>query len=347
MTRVPTPQPPPSIWRWPTRASPPCSSRHSTRCDQLAAADESAWFRGKLAHVRIAGLKAALVRDPHLPAVPAIPPRADHSAIRGRDNRRSPGRAQIDAAVEADEPQDRVNARAKGRRDPPRHWPHPARRLRGAAVGIKPARAAANGPVNQLQIGAASPVDCCVEQGTALAFAGRGAAVGQDEVEAVVGSERASDVDAARHQAEIFGGNLRRDAASAQRPVQAAAGPPAKPQRSRIDRDVFAKQPQAIAVPGDDQLQFEAGAQRDPLQKVPLGALRLAEQHGHFRPCCNPGGKGARDQRVRRRRVVGRDAGASEQLVERVAVLKLDEQLRARAVLRAFWRSGRRPLLLR
>ena len=131
--------------------------------------------------------------DPHLLAIAPGPAGARHLAVGRGDDRRAPAGAEIDPLVHP-------RKRRIGWTRMPK--PEVIRALTGQASALDetcvrlsasiPAGAPADGPFASSAIGAPpSALDPGVEQRPALLLAGRGAAVGDDQVEAVVGAKSA------------------------------------------------------------------------------------------------------------------------------------------------------------
>src|SRR5205823_11069965 len=128
--------------------------------DHLTAADQLARKSGNAAHVTVARLDAVRMGDRDLPAVTAVPARGDHAPIRRGDDRGPGRRAEVDAGVEADVAEDRVEALAEARGHAARdRQAHRRVRVAADAVGIDPDDLLAVGPFQKLDIGACDAVE--------------------------------------------------------------------------------------------------------------------------------------------------------------------------------------------
>ena len=181
-----------------------------------------------------------------------------------------------------------------------------------------------------------------VEQRPGLPLAGGRAAVGDDQVEAVVGADLAADVDLGRQRVKIFGGRLRRHAGRAQRPVEPVAGPAADPQRAGVDGDrLLGQRQRAVLGPDDLEVQAKPGAERDALDRPAAPFLRPSTTDTGV-----PGAIAGRGRGDHRGGVAGigiSRAGAGEQRAHRIAGAISHAQARPSAG-RARGRSAR-PLV--
>jgi hypothetical protein len=185
--------------------------------------DEAALLGDDLAHVAIDGRDAAAVGDLHRSAVASGPAGGDDLSVCRGDDRASPGRADVEAGVEAREVQDRMVAIAEIGCDMAVHRPgHSGRNLLRLSVarGVDPLASAVGVPFDQLDLALADAVEARVKQVRAR---------GEDHVEAGVG-RNVANVDLRRQRREILRRHLRRSSGRAERPVKPVADPPADPQ---------------------------------------------------------------------------------------------------------------------
>ena len=174
--------------------------------------------------------------EPDLVAIAAGPAGADHLAVGGGEDRRAVAGAEIDALVHPRIAEDRVEAEAEIGRDVARHRPLQHAALAADAGRLEPFGAAALLPLHQLQVLARAAVEAGVEEPAGLGLAGGGAAMLEDDVEAVVGGE-AADVGLAGERADIGLDRARRNAGGPRRAVEAGADEALDPQRRLVDRD--------------------------------------------------------------------------------------------------------------
>ena len=216
--------------------------------------------------------------DPDLPAITAGPAGARDLAVGGGDDR-APRVApkSIPWCIRAKR---RIGwtRMPKPERDPRRDRPGHARPTPGLpdVRGIDPLRPAVRRPFDELQVALGRSVDAGVEQRPGLALAGCRAAAGDDQVEAVVHADVASNVDFRRQRLEIFGRRLRRHAGRAERPVEAVADAAADAQRRRVDRHRLLDELQAAARRARAEASVRA---RRAMRYVSIGLVR---------PCLGP-----------------------------------------------------------
>src|SRR6266496_65686 len=100
------------------------TSRKAGRADEadhLSLANGLAEMRGNAAHVAVGGFETAGMGDLDLLTVASVPTRADDTAVRGGDDRRSCRSRQVHSVVKAHVTQDRVETLSKARRQPAMH----------------------------------------------------------------------------------------------------------------------------------------------------------------------------------------------------------------------------------
>src|SRR5438309_1570306 len=125
-------------------------TRRADPADELALADDFADPRGDAAHVAVAALNAAAVRELDLLAVAAVPPSLQYPAIGRGEDRSTGGGGEVDSGMEALVAEDRVEAVAEARGHPPVNREAHARAvLPPYPVGVDPDDAAAVGPLEQ------------------------------------------------------------------------------------------------------------------------------------------------------------------------------------------------------
>ncbi len=135
--------------------------------------------------------------------------------------------AEVDTAMHPGKTQNRMDAQPEAGGDPAGDRPGESGDLPPRPIGVDPIGAAADGPFHQPDVGRRGTIDRCVEQRSFLAFTGRGATIGDNQIEAIVRPELRANVELGADRAKIFAGRLRRHARRAQRPVEAVAYPAA------------------------------------------------------------------------------------------------------------------------
>jgi hypothetical protein len=246
--------------------------------DHLAAMHALAHPGQDPAHMAVIGLGAAAMVDRDHVAVPPVPAGELDPAVGDGDDLGAVAGAQVDALVHPGIIEDRMEAHAEAGGDPARHRPrHPAG-LAADARGLEPLAAAVALPLHQLQRPAVGAGQARIEQFAGLDLAGRGAAVGEDDVEAVARADPAGDVELGGERAEIGLDRGRRHAGGACRAVEAVPDQALDAQRACRRPRSGSGAGRAGAGPLQLDAQVEAGAEGELLERTRDGSVRAAAE---------------------------------------------------------------------
>src|SRR5690606_34680517 len=225
------------------------------------------------AHVRVARGEPAAVRELDVIAVTAVAAGELDRAVGDRVDRRAVPRAEVETGVHPPIAEDRVAAPAVARGDAagaPREQAGArlvdARRRVEAAVGA---------PAHQLLARLSVTQETGVEQLPGLDFAGRGALVFDDQIEFVAGRDGAIEIDFGAQRAQVLLHRAGGRAGGARRAIAALPDHAPDAQRSVVDLDRPRVQGEPAAAPFDRELEVEARAERQRLER-PRGAGRRA-----------------------------------------------------------------------
>ena len=155
------------------------------------------------------------------------------------------------------------------------------RRPRPRTIGLRPPAR----PLHQLQGAAVGALQAGIEQLPGLDLAGGGAAMLDDDVEAVLRADPGGHAELGVERADIGLDRARRHAGGAGRAIEAGADPALDAQGRLVDRDRDRVEGERAADAGDLDAQVEAGAEAQPLERAGDAAVRAGGRASGPRRC--------------------------------------------------------------
>ena len=187
-------------------------------------------------------------------------------------------RAEIHARVHALISEDRVASHAEVGCDAARDRPAEAGALLPDARCLEPLPFAVDGPGEHAQARLVTPDEAGVDELAHLGFAGFGAAVGDDDVELVIGADIAADRELACNHAQVGLDRAGRRTGGPGRAVQAVADTATDAQRCIVDRDGDAFHAQRAAFTQEFEPEVERGAEGERFERARIGAHGTATE---------------------------------------------------------------------